>query len=376
MENRKNILFFTGLITEKFGALERYFVELARQSADTDKHIVFVYNQLPPDKTYLEMLYQYNAEVVELRVDEGYFTMVKNVNKLLNFYKPFAIQTNFVFKQVRAVILLSWLKRVPKRFVTIHSSPGENPPFISQLWYRMLAYFSTKILAVSQKNFKLLVDKFKISPKKIDILRLGIDFSAFDKISCTKNEIREKFGLPKNKTLIGCIAFHKPIKGIDVLLQAVKELKFKYKCNDFMLCQIGGYFGELSPELQNMAKELNIDDSILWLGLRDNVPEFLSAFDIYCQPSRSEGLPMAIIEAFYAGLPIVASNVGGMPEVITDNKNGFLIEIENYEQMAERLNDLLKNENLRKEFGNMGYKTVSKEFNVVKQIDKLLNYYV
>ena len=364
------------MISEKFGAIERYNIEIARQVAEIDLRPIFIYNQMPSNESYLNSLRSYGAEIIELRIDEGYFTMCRKINRLLSEYKPQIVHTNFHFPQVRAVIFLAWLWRVPLRFCTIGSMPGNNPKLISKIWYNLLASTATKILTVSDAIRLTLACKFKVNTKKIETLRMGIDFSAFEENSLTKQEIEEKYNLPNDKILIGCVAFHQPIKGVDILLDAISVLKYEHKQTDFVLCQVGGWAGGISQELQRKAKDLKIDDIVVWLGLQDNVPEIMHVFDIYCQPSRSEGLPNTILEAFMAKLPVVASNVGGIPEVVKDGKNGFLVEVENSEQMAEKLNVFLNDKKLGVNFGKQGQQFVIDNYNVKSQVKTLIsNYY-
>lgn len=373
MKKKKVVLIFTGMISEKFGAIERYNVEIARQLSATDLRPVFVYNQMPPNKNYLGLLYDFGAEVIELRIDEGYWTMVKNINRLLNSCNPKVVHTNFYFPQVRAAIFLAWLKSVPVRLCTIGSMPGNNPKFVSRMWYRTLAFMSTKILTVSDAIRNALIEKFSLKPKDVETLRRGINLSIFEEITEDKQDIREKYNLPQDKTIIGCVAFHQPIKGVDVLLEAMALLKHKYKRTDILLCQIGGWYGNTSSELQLKAKELKMDDMIFWMGLQDNVPELLRAFDIYCQPSRSEGLPSTILEAFAVGLPVVATKVGGIPEIIKNMETGLLVESENYKEIAEKINILIENQSLAKTISDNASKILHKEFYNCNNVSKLIS---
>ena len=385
----KTVIEFMGMTSDKYGSIEKFNEEVAKQLNDKDFKTYFVYNKIPTSQEYIANLQQFNSEILILSINWGFIKKFIAVLKILLKYKPTVVHCHFSFPLIRIVIFLSWLLRVPKRFITIHSMPG-NATFIGKGSFKLLNIFSSKIFTVSDAIKNKLVNDFKVL-QKIETLRLGIDLNKFENpnhcgldsqspeqqaVAVLTAITKQKYGLPLDKFIVGCVAFHQPIKGVDVLLRAMAILKYNLEQNDVVLCQVGGFQGsDYTEKLYALAKELKIENDVVWLGRQDNVPEILQMFDVYCQPSRSEGLGLSIVEALVAKLPVVATNVGGIPEVVEDGKSGFLVENENAEEMAEKIL-LLKNDiEICEKFKKQGYEKVVKEYDKTNQIKKIIKYY-
>lgn len=369
------VIQFMGMISEKFGAIEKYSVELSFQLKEKGYKTIFVYNEIPSNIAFVQMLEANNSKVIELNVNRGIIRKIWSVFRILNRYRPEIIHCHFTFPLIRIIIFLSWILHVSKRFVTFHSMPGSSK-MITRLWQRILGKLSTKLIAVSEAVKNQLVNFSKVNESKILILRLGIDFTEIENIFVDKKNIRQALNLPQDKIIIGCVAFHQPIKGIDILLRAVSILKHAQGVDNIKICQIGGFQGNYIDSLKALSTELDIRDDITWFGIRDNIPEIMLAFDIYCQPSRSEGLPLAILEAYATGLPVVASRVGGIPEIVRHNQTGYLVEPENAYDLADKLLLLINNIEKGKEFGYLGKTLVRKEYDRNIQVSRLIEVYI
>lgn len=112
----------------------------------------------------------------------------------------------------------------------------------------------------------------------------------------------------------------------------------------------------------------------MW-GLRDDVESIMAATDVYCQPSRSEGIPLSLMEAGMASVPVVATRVGGIPEVAFNGENAFLCESEKYEEIGQRLNELISDSLKRERMGRKGRQITSEKFNIEKQAASLVEIY-
>ena len=114
------------------------------------------------------------------------------------------------------------------------------------------------------------------------------------------------------------------------------------------------------------------------IKLVGNVPDgskYLKAFDIFTLTSKSEALPYALLEAGKAGLAVIATKVGGIPEIINDEENGLLIESENIEEISEKINELIKNKTLREKLGNNLKETINNKFSIEKMFDSTKRIY-
>jgi len=207
--------------------------------------------------------------------------------------------------------------------------------------------------------------------EKLEVRYVGVESVASSR---TRQDVRAEFGLGDDDIVIATIGFHGALKGNDVLFEAIKRLAVKYP--KLRLLQIGGERSAGQTEgLKDLSEELGIADHIVWTGRRSDVRDILIAGDVYCQPSRSEGLPSAVLEGMDAGLPVVASDVGGIPEVITDGLNGLLVPPDRPDLLAEKLDGLLSEESIGRAMVQAGKELVQTKFNLESQTAKLVDMY-
>ena len=131
-----------------------------------------------------------------------------------------------------------------------------------------------------------------------------------------------------------------------------------------------------SKAMRSFASELQVDNHIVWLGKRFDILEILPAFDVYIQPSRFEGLPVALMEASSAALPLIGTRIGGIPEIIIHKSNGFLIDNESASQLAYYLNELYRNKEYRRKMAARSKEKWNDSFNIEKQANKLYRIYI
>jgi len=169
---------------------------------------------------------------------------------------------------------------------------------------------------------------------------------------------------------VGAISELHKIKGLDILLTAWSNFS---KNRNGRLVIVGE--GEERLNLENMAKNLDISDSVTFKGFVENARFLLSNFDIFCLPSRSEAMPYALLEAGLAGLPVIATSVGGIPEIIENGANGVLVPVENPEVLFSTLVLLAEDENLRRRLGTNLRSSIQENFSFEKMVEKTLHLY-
>jgi glycosyltransferase involved in cell wall biosynthesis len=330
---------------------------------------------------------------IELIPSSGKYDIAKSIFQLYRKYKPTIVHTHFVNYIILITAVYSKVSGA-KHFTSFQSlisditakeyrvRKGIVKSLAIKLFYRILLCFSENIFATKPIDMQFIDFVGCNSNKIVNNLFLGVDCTVNTE---AKETLRKKLSLPLDKVLLCNISAIEYIKGIDVWLKAVNLLIYKYNEKDFVFCHIGGLRSDSQinidyrESLYTLVQELNISDNVLWLGHLDNIDslgEILSAFDIYVHPSRMEGLGVANMEAATQSLPIVGSNIGGIPLIVHDGINGFLFESENSEQLAECLYKLITDENLRVKMGIESFRIVNKDFNIDLQTDKLLNYYL
>src|SRR5262249_46850678 len=145
--------------------------------------------------------------------------------------------------------------------------------------------------------------------------------------------LRESAGIPPDASLVGTVGNLYPVKGHTYLIRAAKII-LKSRPNTHVII-LGR--GNLKDTLHQEAESLGIKDRIHLLGYRDDVSSWLRQFDVFTLPSLSEGLPMSLLEAMAAGVPVVVTGVGGMPEVVSDGLTGFVVPAEDPDALAAKL---------------------------------------
>ncbi len=199
-----------------------------------------------------------------------------------------------------------------------------------------------------------------IAQEKIRLVSLRVDLNLFNPKLLTSdvNKNVDKMGI-----ILGYIGRLVDGKGLEDLFEAVKILKTRNsELGTWNLAVYGT--GTLKIKLKKLAEELNIGDKIEWHGFvpYTKVPEALAKIDIFVYPSWHEGFGRSIMEALAMEKAVVATQVGGIPDLIKDGENGFLVEPHNPEALAEKIKELIQNKNLREKFGEAGRKWVSENF--------------
>lgn len=192
--------------------------------------------------------------------------------------------------------------------------------------------------------------------------------SGFDKARS-----KEFFGVPEDAFLIGMVATVKPIKGYETFLYAAKKVLKKIQ-NVYFL-SVGEQQDICLQNLKTLADDLQISDSIIWHGGVDNPFEALCCFDVAVLSSNTESFSNAVLEYAIAGKAIVATDVGGMKEIITDGESGFLVPPNRPEVLADRIVDLLENPEKRKMLGDMAQNYVLRKFSEDEILNKYINFY-
>ena len=217
--------------------------------------------------------------------------------------------------------------------------------------------------------------------KKITIIHNGISEITFLK----KNEVRNKLlgwltpELDEKTVWLGTIAELHKNKGLEIAIKAISRITKDRpspadESRSFVFVIIGD--GEERKNLEKLIKKERITDKVFLVGHQDNASSLLGAFDIFILPSVKEGLPYVILEAGKTKLPIIASSIGGIPEIIEDMKSGILIKPKNPNEIAEAIIYLIKNKKKMDEFGKMLHEKVVKEFSIDQMIQKTMRVYI
>ncbi len=216
-----------------------------------------------------------------------------------------------------------------------------------------------KIIALSKAIKRILLsggineNKISIVPSAADIANVPWTEKNFKEYKeKSKKEISEKFNIEKDSFWIGSLIALVPHKAPENFIKSAKIVLEKYPRTRFILAGRG----ELSAKLKYLARKLHIQNNFHIIGYQTDSHRVLSALDLFVLPSKEEGLGSVLIEAMNAKLPIVATNAGGITDLIENEKNGLTVEKENPEKLAKAQIKLIEDENLRNALAEEGYK--------------------
>lgn len=292
-----------------------------------------------------------------------------NIIKLVQLFRshrPDIIHMHMYFASTLSRIA-GLLASVPVMINHVHSTYWHYSRI--NLWVeRILSLVTARIICVSNNVRDFVVAHERINPKKIEVIYNGISAKV---PVVPRDHMRASLSAGPQDIVLVAVGSLFENKGHKVLLEAVAQLKGRVQN---LKCWIVGE-GEMGPPLKELAKKLRIESQVNFLGLRADVADILQAGDIFVLPSlHREGLPVSVLEALAAGLPVIASRVGGVGEIISDGKNGALVNPQDQDDLARTIEELTFNAAKRESLAREGGLTFEKSFTVAKmagQIEQL-----
>ena len=223
------------------------------------------------------------------------------------------------------------------------------------------------VLTEQEKNDHL---HFHIAPEnKFSEVHSGINLDRFSDTSVDPAAMKKKLTIPEGNLVVGTTGRLTHIKGHRYLIEAAGKIVSSKPDTTFVF--LGD--GELLDELKNMASISSIEENIKFLGWRQDVAEVMSTFDVFVLPSLNEGMGRVLVEAMALGKPIVASDIGGIPNLVVNGENGYLVPVGDVETLAVKIITLLDDPGKREKMGNAGQRYADKYSleEMMKKIERL-----
>lgn len=223
---------------------------------------------------------------------------------------------------------------------------------------KIVQQIADHLIVATPTGKEQLINFYEADPEKIVIIPPGTDTQRFAQIP--QHDAKRQLGLQPDQKMVLLIGRIEPLKGIDTLLEAAHIIKQKH---DARFVIVGGNLSERPPtpemsRLLALCDELKLEDVVDFVGAKaqDELPVWYSAADIVAMPSHYESFGLVALEAMMMGTPVVASRVGGLQHLVKDGETGFLIEARSAEQLADRLDLLLTDDNLCQQLGKQAHK--------------------
>jgi glycosyltransferase involved in cell wall biosynthesis len=242
-------------------------------------------------------------------------------------------------------------------------------------WKNKLIFkFATKTIAIS-KETKTSLHNVGISPNKIELIPNAVDLDKFNE-DVSGKPFREELGVSDTQILIGVVGRIAPHKGQDIFIESITDILNSFSNSKFVIVGEDTTRNDnFMNHLQELITQFKLEKKVYFSGFKPDIPQVMKALDILVVPSLNEAFGRVVIEAMAMKTPVIATIVGGIPDIIEDGINGFLISPNNPTTLSEAVVKLLSNNNLHDRISQHGKKTVEKDYSVSTHIKKIQTLY-
>jgi glycosyltransferase involved in cell wall biosynthesis len=240
-------------------------------------------------------------------------------------------------------------------------------------WFA-LRHFCDRVISVSEEAAQYHLAISGASADQVTTIHNGIDLSGFLNMDTARERaaVRAELGVASAANILVTVAVLRPPKGIQYMIRALPAILASHPNTYYLIVGDGSHKDSLLEEVD----QAGVKDRVIFTGMRKDVARLLAASDVFVLPTLTEALPTVLAEAMAARLPIVASRVGGIPEMIVDGQNGCLVEPENLDELRAACIHILADPEKRTAMGAEGWNVVSQQFNIERQVDQLEGLYL
>ena len=259
------------------------------------------------------------------------------------------------------------LAAVRVRVPAIITRRVDNPeiPVLARLKYR----FYDRVITISEGIRNVLLQE-GVPSGKIVCVHSAVDSDRYSK-ACDRSWFQREFGLDAGIKAVGMVAQFIDRKGHRYLFEAVPKILTRFPDTMFLLFGRG----PRENELKKLASEQGISAHLRFAGFRDDLDRIFPCLDLLVHPALMEGLGVSLLQAAAAGVPMVATNVGGIPEIVRDGINGYLIEPADEQVLADRVIDILQNQETARRFAAESLRIIKSEFSIGSMVRGNLSVY-
>lgn len=257
--------------------------------------------------------------------------------------------------------LAAWMARVPIIIHTPHGHVfyGHFGRSLSRIFLqmeRLLGKITHHHIALTPEECNDYLSLRVAQPNNTSVIHSGVDLQRFSKGAKQRTEKRKELGFSPHSLVVGYVGWLIPIKGVTYLVNAMAKIVEQHPKSLLVLVGKGDDKGEEEIKLKEQVERAGLADKVRFLGWRPDVDEIMGCFDIFVLPSLNEGMGRVLVEAMAAGLPIVASRVGGIPDLVKHGENGLLVPPADTSALEKAISALLQDGARRKRMGKAGKK--------------------
>jgi glycosyltransferase involved in cell wall biosynthesis len=349
------------------GGLEKVLYTIAL-NLDKEKYNVYVWC-LRKGGFYAEKLIKAGIEVNILNISTSRNPV--NIYKLYRLLKKYRIDIvhTHAYSAGTAGRISAFLAGIPV-IISHNHSVYDYYNWYYHLVERLLSFITDRVICISDVVNRFVRETERINANKLVTIHNGID-SVCSVSEKRTSGLRKELGIPINHSIICTITHLEEHKGLKYLLESASLLLGSNSSISFLV--VGD--GTLTNELKKRCIDLRIEENVVFAGERSDILEILSLIDIFVLPSVREGFGLSLLEAMECGKPIIATNVGGIPEVVKSGVNGILVPPKDPEALYSAMIKLLDDKDMMKKMGYEGKKICKKDFSSKAMVDKVEELY-
>ncbi len=303
---------------------------------------------------------------VKIGFDLSLPALVK-VTRLLKSEKPDIVHTHLIHGDLYGT-LAARRAGIRKIISSKHNDDQFRKQFVLKKLIHYLNRQAVAVIAISGALKEFCIQHENIPPEKIEVIHYGLE--GFEK-SLKDQNLRQRLGYTNDEILFGIIARLSEQKGHRYLLTAFKELVCQ--CPNGRLLIVGD--GRLQGELEKLSSILGLSPYVRFLGRREDTADIYNALDVFVHPSLWEGFGLVFLEAMSFALPIIATNVSAIPELVAHGKNGMLVPAGNVPELVKAMAWMIEHPQKRREMGQAGRERLLYSFGIEKMVEKTLSIY-
>jgi D-inositol-3-phosphate glycosyltransferase len=355
-------------LSSSFGGLELSILKLA---SEFNKRMADCLIIVPPDTSLAQFAGQYDLKVELLKTKLKYGDIAASIH-LAHILRSRHIDIVVIMqsKDTSIVTVAHLLYPSAKLVFYQEMQFSINKRDILHTW--MYSHLSLWI-TLTKKMKREVIEHTCMPQERISVIPIGTDMQRFNPSLHDQKMTREQFDIPQSKLVVGMLGRLDPQKGQEEFIRTIPIL-LKHQTNlHFVIAgdETEGQHG-IKKNLRDLSIELGVSDKVQFLPFTDAVPEFMSAIDIFVLPSHAETFGFVLVEALAMGKAIVATNSGGVPEIITDGSTGLLVPPRDVQALSDALLRLLKDQRLRSSFSSEARTDALKRFDVARCVDQLV----
>lgn len=307
-----------------------------------------------------------NIPITRLRIyRDNDLTLLWRLRRALREIKPAIAHTHLIHAE-----LFGYVAAKAARVSAVVSSRHLDDAFRYRTRWRRINRRMWRLIdggiAISEAMKQFAIEIEAAPAEKIHVVRYGMEYKwlSDEDIAATRQGLRQELKLPADAQILGMACRLVEQKGIPYALEALRRIRSDWPRANLVIAGDG----EKGAELRRLASKLGIADRVFFLGWRPDAADLMAAFDVFLLPSLREGFGLVLLEAMSRRVPIIASQVGAIPEIVVDGETGVLVEARDVAGLTQAMTRLLHDRALRKYMGLLGATRLEEHFSVERMV--------